>query len=44
MDELRRRMHELYGHVAQYKYAVRIVRESEATGQELLFDPREMLL
>jgi hypothetical protein len=43
MGELKRQMHLLYGHVAAYRYAIRIVKESEATGQDMLFDPREMV-
>jgi hypothetical protein len=43
MDELRKKMRELYGHVAEFKYAVRLIKESEASGQEMLFDPREVL-
>ena len=43
MEELRSQMHQIYGNVAAFKYAIRIVRESEATGQELLFDPRELV-
>ena len=43
MDELKKKMRELYGHVAEFKYAVRLIRESEATGQEMLFDPRETI-
>jgi len=43
MDELRKKMRELYGKVAALKVAVRFVRESEATGQEILFDPKDLL-
>jgi P63C domain len=43
IDELKRRMRDLYGKVAQLKVAVRFVRESEAAGQEILFDPKELL-
>jgi len=43
MDELRKKMRDLYGKVADYKIAVRFVRESEASGQEVLFDPAELL-
>jgi hypothetical protein len=38
IDELKKKMREIYGKVATYKMAVRFVRESEATGQEMLFD------
>lgn len=43
IDELKRKMHDIYGHVAAYKVAVRFVRESEANGQEVLFDPMEFI-
>ncbi len=44
MAELRVKMKDLYGHVAEFKYAVRLIRESEAIGQEMLFDPRETIV
>jgi hypothetical protein len=43
MDDLKKKMHALYGKVAAYKVAVRFVKESEATGQEILFDPKDIL-
>ena len=43
MDELKKKMRDLYGQVAAFKVAVRFVKESEATGQEILFDPKEFL-
>jgi len=41
MDELKKKMRDLYGQVAAFKVAVRFVKESEAMGQEILFDPKE---
>jgi hypothetical protein len=43
MDELKKKMRDLYGKVATFKVAVRFVKESEASGQEILFDPKELL-
>ncbi len=43
MDELKKKMRELYGSVAAFKVAVRFVKESEAVGQEILFDPKDIL-
>ena len=43
IDELKKKMRDLYGKVAALRVAVRFVRESEATGQELLFNPTEIL-
>jgi hypothetical protein len=43
IDELKKRMRDLYGKVAAFKVAVRFVKESEASGQEILFDPKELL-
>ena len=40
LEELRERMHEIYGKVAAFRYAVKLVRQSEESGQGLLFDPR----
>ena len=42
MDELRGKMRQLYGKVLEYKVAVSFVRESEANGQDVLFDPRDL--
>lgn len=42
IEELKIRMKTLYGKVAAFKVAVRFVRESEASGQDMLFDPREL--
>jgi len=44
IDELKKKMRELYGKVIEYKIAVRFVRDSEVTGQDLLFDPLEAIL
>jgi|SRR5579859_2066407 len=41
IDELKKRMQQLYGKNASFQFAVRIVRKSEDAGQGLLFDPRE---
>lgn len=43
MDELRAKMKQLYGKVLEYKLAVRFIEESEADGQEVLFDPKNLL-
>lgn len=43
MDELKKRMRDLYGKVAALKVAVRFVKESKASGQEVLFDPKDLL-
>jgi hypothetical protein len=43
IDELKIRMKTLYGKVAALKVAIRFVRDSEAAGQDMLFDPRELL-
>jgi hypothetical protein len=43
VEELEIRMKTLYGKVAAFRIAVKFVRESEATGQDILFDPRELL-
>src|SRR5579863_1691583 len=40
LDELRRKLHKIYGKQAAFHFAVRIVKKSEESGQELLFDPR----
>jgi hypothetical protein len=41
MNELRRKMQELYGKNAAFQFALKIVRKSETSGQGLLFDPRD---
>ena len=41
LDELRKKMHELYGKNAAIQYVLKIVRKSEALGQGMLFDPRD---
>jgi hypothetical protein len=43
LEELRNKMHELYGKNAAFQYALKIVRKSEAVGQNMLFDPRDFL-
>jgi hypothetical protein len=42
-DELDKKMKTLYGKVAAFRVAVKFVRESEASRQDILFDPRELL-
>lgn len=42
MDELKKRMRDLYGQVAAYKVAVRFVKASEASGQ-MLFEPKDLV-
>jgi len=44
LEELRKQLHRIYGKQAAFHFAVRIVKKSEETGQELLFDPREETL
>lgn len=41
IDELREHLQRIYGKNAAFQYALKIVRKSEATGQGMLFDPRE---
>jgi len=41
MGELRQKMFELYGKKSQYKFALKIVDNSEQTGQMLLIDPKD---
>lgn len=43
LNELRDKMHQLYGKNAAIQYALKIVRKSEAAGQEMLFDPKELV-
>jgi P63C domain len=42
IDELKAQMRHQYGRVLEYKIAVNFVKESEATGQSVLFDPKEL--
>lgn len=43
IDELREHLHRICGKNAAFQYALKIVRISEAVGQELLFDPRDLV-
>ena len=44
IDELRKQLDRIYGKQAAFHFAVKLVKKSEQTGQELLFDPREETL
>ncbi len=41
IEQLRKQLQEIYGRNASFNYALKIVRRSEASGQRMLFDPRE---
>ena len=42
MEQLRSKMRHQYGKVREYRIAVNFVSDSEAAGQSVLFDPKEL--